>query len=124
MRAQGYSFARIAKEAGIAKQTAVDVCKANEEAIATLKAMELEELYETQRITLEERIRAHSSLMHRLREEIEGRPLADLPTDKLIDLYLKTSSTLKEEIVEPNFQSTEQQERDRREREELDRLTS
>lgn len=124
LRARGYSFAKIAKEVDVAKQTAVDTCKKSEERIATLKALYLEELYETEQISKEERIKAHSSLIRKIRDEIEGRDLEGVSTDKLIDLYLKASSTLKEELVEPNFQSTEEQTRDRKERELLDRLTS
>ena len=123
-RAKGYSFTRIARETGVAKQTAIDVCKENEEVIATLNAMELEELYEEQAITSKERITAHANLLSRIRAEIENRDLADVPTDKLIDLYLKTSSALKEEVITPNFQTTKEQERDRKEREYLDRLTA
>jgi hypothetical protein len=62
--------------------------------------------------------------MHRVREEIDRRDLTQVPTEKLIDLYLKQASTLKEEIIEPNFQSSEEQARDRQEREYLDRLTA
>lgn len=123
-RAKGYSFARIARETGVAKQTAVDVCKENEETIATLNAMELEELYEEQAITSKERITAHANLLRRIRTEIESRNLEQVPTDKLIDLYLKTSSALKDEVITPNFQTTQEQERDRQEREYIDRLTA
>ena len=98
--------------------------KAFKEQIATLQALELEQLYEEQRITSQERITAIASLMHRVREEIDRRDLTQVPTEKLIDLYLKQASTLKEEIIEPNFQSSEEQARDRQEREYLDRLTA
>lgn len=124
LRAKGYSFARIARETGVGKQSAVDICKENEEAIATLNAMELEELYEEQAITSKERITAHATLLSRIRTEIENRDLTEVPTDKLIDLYLKTSSAIKEEIITPNFQTAKEQERDRKEREYLDRLTA
>lgn len=108
----------------IGKQTALDVCKKYKEQIATLQALELEQLYEEQRITSTERITAIASLMQRVREEIDSRDLSQVPTEKLIDLYLKQSSALREEIIEPNFQSTEEQSRDRKEREYLDRLTA
>lgn len=124
LRARGYSFAKIAKETGVGKQSAVDICKENEETIATLNAMELEELYETQRITTQERLTAHANLLGRIRQELESRDLTDVPTDKLIDLYLKTSTAIKEEVITPNFQTTKEQERDRKEREYLDRLTA
>ena len=124
LRARGKSYSTIASELKIGKQTALDVCKKYKEQIATLQALELEQLYEKQRITSQERITAIASLMHRVREEIDRRDLTQVPTEKLIDLYLKQASTLKEEIIEPNFQSSEEQARDRQEREYLDRLTA
>ncbi len=124
LRARGKSYSTIASELKIGKQTALDVCKKYKEQIATLQALELEQLYEEQRITSTERITAIASLMQRVREEIDSRDLSQVPTEKLIDLYLKQASTLKEEIIEPNFQSTEEQNRDRQEREYLDRLTA
>ncbi len=124
LRARGKSYSTIASELKIGKQTALDVCKKYKEQIATLQALELEQLYEEQRITSTERITAIASLMQRVREEIDSRDLSQVPTEKLIDLYLKQSSTLREEIIEPNFQSTEEQNRDRQEREYLDRLTA
>ena len=124
LRARGKSYSTIASELKIGKQTALDVCKKYKEQIATLQALELEQLYEEQRITSTERITAIASLMQRVREEIDSRDLSQVPTEKLIDLYLKQSSALREEIIEPNFQSTEEQSRDRKEREYLDRLTA
>jgi transcriptional regulator len=124
LRARGKSYSTIASELKIGKQTALDVCKKYKEQIATLQALELEQLYEEQRITSTERITAIASLMQRVREEIDSRDLSQVPTEKLIDLYLKQSSALREEIIEPNFQSTEEQNRDRQEREYLDRLTA
>lgn len=117
LRAMGFSFARIAKETGVSKQTAVDICKANEEKIATLNAVEIESLYEQHRITLFERLKAHANLLSRIREEIEQRDLSEITTDKLIDLYLKTSSSLKSELLEPTFQSSEEQAARKSERE-------
>lgn len=124
LRAKGLSFAKIAESVGVAKQSVVDECKRNEEAIATLRALELEELYETHRISKEERIKAHATLLGRIRSELESRSLEDVPTDKLVDLYLKTSASLQDELIEPRFLSSEEQSRNRREREELDSLTS
>lgn len=124
LRARGVSFASIAKETGVAKQTAVDVCKRSKTEIATLQALEVEELHETQRVTYRERITALSSLMQRLRAEIDRRDLTAVPTEKLIDLYIKQASALREEIVEPSFKSSEEQAREEQEREYLDSLTA
>lgn len=124
LRARGKSYASIAKETKVAKQTAVDVCKKYKEEVAALQALEMDELHETQKVTYQERITALSSLMRRMREEIDRRDLTQVPTEKLIDLYLKQAAALKEEIIEPNFRSSEEQEKDRQEREYLDRLTA
>lgn len=124
LRARGKSYATIAKEADVAKQTAIDTCKRCKEEIATLQALEVEELHETQRVGYRERITALSTLMQRVREEIDRRDLTQVPTEKLIDLYLKQASALKDEVVEPSFKSSEEQARDRQEREYLDRLTA
>lgn len=124
LRATGLSYAKISEEVGVAKQTAINVCKAQEEEIATLEALNMEELYEQHRITKRERIAAHASLLARIRTEIEGRDFTDVSTDKLIDLYLKTSASLSGEMVEPTFQTSEEQERDRQERRLINDLSS
>lgn len=124
LRAMGKSYAAIAKEANVAKQTAIDTCKRCKEEIATLFALEVEELHETQRVGYSERITALSTLMRRVREEIDRRNLSDVPTEKLIDLYLKQASVLKDELIEPSFKSSKEQERDRQEREYLELLTA
>ena len=67
LRARGYSYAKISDEVGVAKQTAIDLCKAQEETISTLEAIELEALYEQHRITKRERIAAHASFYRSLR---------------------------------------------------------
>lgn len=124
LRATGLSYLKISKETGVGKQTCVDICKTYEEQISTLHAMELEGLYEEAKITKEERIKAHAELLKRIKAELEGRDLSEVPTDKLIDLYLKTDTILKEEMIEPKFLSTEDQNRERAERDILDKLTS
>lgn len=124
LRATGLSYAKISTEVGVAKQTAINVCKAQEEEIATLEALNMEELYEQHRITKRERIAAHASLLARIRTEIEGRDFTDVSTDKLIDLYLKTSASLSGEMVEPTFQTSEEQERDRQERRLINDISS
>jgi transposase-like protein len=122
LRAGGKSMAKIAEEVGVAKQTVVDVCNDMREEIASLHAMQLEALYEEQKISTEERIRALSSVMGKIRKELESRSLVDVPTEKLVELFLKTSSTLEGSIVEPRFKSTDEQKADKEAREALNKL--
>lgn len=123
LRADGLSYAKIAEEAGVAKQTAVDVVKESIDEVATLQAIEMEALFETERVNKKGRIEQLSALQARLREEIESRDLSDVPTDKLVSLFLKTSETLKGEVFSPTIRSTDEQESDRKKRDELSTLS-
>ena len=123
LRADGLSYAKIAEEAGVAKQTAVDVVKESIDEVATLQAIEMEALFETERVNKKGRIEQLSALQARLREEIESRDLSDVPTDKLVSLFLKTSETLKGEVFSPMIRSTDEQASDRKKRDELSTLS-
>jgi hypothetical protein len=68
--------------------------------IASARAMELETLQEEFFLLKEGRIRLLGEQLQRLRGEITDRNLADVPTDKLMDLLLKYHAALKEEFVE------------------------
>jgi orotate phosphoribosyltransferase-like protein len=116
LRAEGLSFAKIAEETKVAKQTAVDIVKENIDEVSTLRAIEMEALFDTQRVNQRGRIEQLSALHTRLREEIASRDLTDVPTDKLITLYIKTSEALKGEVFTPTIQSTEEQQQAARDR--------
>lgn len=122
LRSLGKSIASIAKETKVAKQTVVDVCKEMKEEVAALNAIQLDALYEEQRIGTEERIRNLSSLLAKIKEELGERTLADVPTDKLVDMYLKTATALEGAIVEPVLKSTKEQEEEKAERRIIDSL--
>lgn len=123
LRAAGKSIAKIAETVGVAKQTVVDVCKDMQEEVAALHAIQLEALYEEQKISSEERIRNLSNVLAKIKEELENRNLKEVPTEKLVELYLKTTSTLEGSIIEPRFQSTKEQKTEKEAREILEKLT-
>ena len=102
LRAEGLSYANIAKETKIAKQTAVDIIRDNIEEVETLQAIEMEALIDASKVNQRGRIEQLSELHTRLREEIGRRDLSEVPTDKLIKLYLNTSETLKKEVEDPD----------------------
>lgn len=120
LRAEGLSFAKIAKEAKISKQTAVDIVRDNIDEVTTLQAVEMEALIDAERVNQRGRIEQLSALHSRLRQEIEQRDLSEVPTEKLINLFIKTSETLKGEVTTPVVRSTEEQESDRRSRSQND----
>lgn len=119
LRAEGLSFANIAKEAKVSKQTAVDIIRENIEEVTTLQAIEMEALIDASKVNQRGRIEQLSELHSRLREEIAKRDLSDVPTDKLIKLYLNTSDTLKGEVTPSTtaVQSQQEQQQTARSRE-------
>jgi transposase-like protein len=124
LRAQGMSFDKIAQELGKAKQTLIDWSKELEEEIANYKALELETLYESYYLLKEARLKQFGGIVNKLTEELQNRDLSDVPTDKLLDLYLKYSDKVKEEVVEPSFKTSEEIREDKIDRELLNGLTA
>jgi transposase-like protein len=122
LRSKDYSIQRIAKELGIAKQTVVDTVKEMREEIASLQAVQLDALYEAEALSVEARIKRLSSLLGKLQAELDGRSLADVPTEKLVDLYLKTASTLESSLVSPIFKSSQELKDEKEARKALDGL--
>lgn len=116
LRAEGLSYAKIAKEAKISKQTAVDIVRDNIDEVSTLQAVEMEALIDAERVNQKGRIEQLSALHSRLRQEIEKRDLTDVPTDKLIRLFIQTSETLKGEVTTPEVRSSEEQRSDKNHR--------
>jgi transcriptional regulator len=124
LRAKGWSFDRIAKELGRAKQTLIDWSKDLQEEIANRKALELEALYETYYLQRENRLQMFGAMLTKIKEEVESRDLTDVATDKLLDLFLKYNSQVKEEIVEPIYKSSQELTEEKEDRELLDDLTT
>jgi len=123
LRAQGYSFDKIAKELRKSKQTLLDWNNELKEEIANAKALELEALLEGFYLLKEHRLKTFGGLLLRIKTELESRDLKDISTDRLLDLFAKYYQVLKEEIVEPSFKSSSEIIADREEREYLQDLT-
>lgn len=124
LRAKGWSFDKIAKEIGKAKQTLINWSKELEDEIANRKALELEALYEKHYLLKENRIETFGVLLRKLKDEVMSRDLSDVPTDKLLELLLKYNSQVKEEIVEPIYKSSQELIEERQDRELLKELTT
>ncbi len=92
LRAQGHSYSKIAEMAGVAKGTAVEECRRAGDAVMALRGIEEEALFEEYKLGAMQRARERAELLQRLRTEIEGRDLSDIPTAKLVEMYLKQLS--------------------------------
>ena len=106
LRAKGYSFDKIAKELGKAKQTLLDWSRELDQEIAQAKALELDSLYESYSLYKEARLKTLGEILSKLKKEVDNRDLTDLPTDRLLDLFLKYEGVVKESLVEPVFKSS------------------
>lgn len=124
LRAQGWSYDRIAQELGRAKQTLVDWGREFKEEIANLKALELDKLYQEYYLTKESRLQTFGQMLTRIKDELLNRDLSEVPTDKLLELFLKYNSQVKEEIIEPQFKTSAEIEEEKLDREILEELTS
>jgi len=100
LRAQGFSYRDIEDKLGVSRTTLGDWASELEEEIASLKAIELEALYQEYYMTKEAKIEALGEVTDRLKEEIMDRNLADVDTDKLLELFLKYQEKLESEKVE------------------------
>lgn len=108
LRARGYSYDKIAKQLGKAKQTLIDWGKELDAEISNRKALELEALYEEQLLLKEARLKRLGGILTRLEGEIEKRDLSNLNTDKLLDLYLRYIDKIEAEYLEPVFKSSDE----------------
>lgn len=124
LRAKGFSFDRIAKELKTSKQTLIDWSKELQEEIANRKALELEALYENFYLLKEYRLRNFGNLLNKIEKELQARDFSEVATEKLLELFLKYNSQLKEEIVEPTFRSSQELKEEEEARELLDVLTN
>ena len=124
LRAKGWSFDKIAKKLGKAKQTLIDWSKELELEIANLKALELEELYEKHFLQKQTRLSAYGDILSKLKKEIASRELKELKTEKLLELYLKYNDIVKEEYVEPIFRSSQDITEEKLDKELIEELTS
>ena len=124
LRAKGYSFDKIAKELGKAKQTLLDWSRELDQEIAQAKALELDSLYESYSLYKEARLKTLGEILSKLKKEVDNRDLTDLPTDRLLDLFLKYEGVVKDSLVEPVFKSSREIEEEKEDRLLLEELTS
>ena len=124
LRAKGWSFDKIAKEIGKAKQTLIDWSKELQDEIANRKALELEALYETYYLLKEAKIKKYGAILSKITNELESRNFNNVPTGRLLELYLLYFERLSQEVIEPTFKSSGEIREERQDRELLEELTT
>lgn len=101
LRAKGLSYSKLAKRLKVGKGTLTNWSQEMEVEIASLKAMELESLYEQYHLLKEHRIRLLGERLQAIEKEISKRDLSEVSLDKLMDLQLRYLEAFKKEYVEP-----------------------
>lgn len=124
LRAKGWSFDKIAKEIGKAKQTLIDWSKELQDEIANRKALELEAIYESYYLLKENRLQSFGAMLNKIKIEVESRDLSDVPTEKLLDLFLKFNNQIKEEVIEPTYKTSKEMEEEREDKGLIEELTT
>ncbi len=100
LRAKGWSYVRISRKLKVSKSTLSNWRAELEAEIASLRAMELEALYEKYFLAKEGRIKLLGETLKAIQAELKTRKLEDVSTDKLLELQLKVYQALKEEHTE------------------------
>ena len=123
LRAKGWSFDKIAKELGKAKQTLIDWSKELQDEIANVKALELEALYEKFYLLKESKITNYGTILQKITTELKQRDFSKVNTGQLLELYLLYFEKLGQEIIEPVFKSSEEIKEEREDKQLLQDLT-
>jgi len=124
LRAKGWSYDKIAKEIGKAKQTLIDWSKELQDEIANRKALELEVLYETYYLLKEAKIKKYGAILSKITNELENRDFNNVTTGRLLELYLLYFERLSQEVIEPTYKSSQEIKEEKQDRELLDELTT
>jgi len=101
LRARGLSYSRIAKELNVSKGTLTAWNQELSGEIATLKAAQLDELYEKYYLLREGRIEMIGSQIKKMLKELRKRDFSEMTTEKLLDLVLRYTEAIKAEYIEP-----------------------
>lgn len=101
LRAEGWSYSKIAKELGISKSTCTKWQKALAEPIREARDGRLQDLYTLYRVGKEAHIKTLGETIKRIEEALEKKDLTEIPADKLLKLKLEYEDRLQAQHTEP-----------------------
>jgi|SRR5262245_27921384 len=103
LRAKGWSYERIAKELKVSKQSLINWSKQLSLEISNLRTIQLESLQEEYYLLKTQRIEILGQKLKAVKEELDQRNLADIPTEKLFNILFKGHAIL-DQLPELTFQ--------------------
>ena len=101
LRAEGYSYAKIAAQLHISKGTCTNWERDLAEQIRRAKDGRLEDLYTLYRVGKEEHIKKLGEALQRIDEALAQKDLTEVPADKLLKLKLEYEERLQAQHTEP-----------------------
>lgn len=107
LRAKGWSYARIAEELNVSKQTLIEWGRQHKIDIANMQEVELDALRERHRLSHIHRLNTFGDQLGAITDELSKRDLSDVPTDKLLSLALRYIMAIREETDAPLFRALE-----------------
>lgn len=105
LRAEGWSFARIAAELKVSKPTLIDWSRKLQYQIQNLRAIALEELQEKWLASQTDRIAALGNRLRQVEDELQKRDLSSVPTRSLYSLATSLRRQLQREVGSMQFSS-------------------
>ena len=103
LRAAGRSYADIASELGVSKQTLINWKKEFQLEIDNLRAVEIDAVQRRYAMHRQGRIELLGSMLDGLKAELAKRNLSDLPTERLIAHILKVGAAIAREEFDLKF---------------------
>ena len=102
LRAQGMSFRNIAKQLHIALSTCFDWQSKLQGHIDLAQQAEIDAVMEQYKLERNSRLKRLGIVLEKLEKEIEQRDLSDVPTEKLLTMYINGLTAIKGEGVADN----------------------
>lgn len=107
LRVEGASVEEIAQNTGASIEEVVDTIAAAGYSLKNLQGIATEAKIKGLGASRLQRLTALSVMRDKVQAEIESRDLSQIPTDKLITLFMKLQESIKEEVVIPTILPTE-----------------
>lgn len=108
----GETMEEIANGLNLPIMEVVNTIQGKRELSKSLRSVRLESLYKEKGLNGEGVAEAYGSLLSKLKAEIESRDLQAVPTEKLIDLYLKALASLPKQREEITLYTEEEARRE------------
>ena len=101
LRAEGLSYAKIAKELGLSKSTCSKWQQSFADQIKRAREERLEDLYTLYRVGKEAHIKKLGETIQRIDEALSQKDLTEIPADKLLRIKLEYEDRLQEQRTDP-----------------------